>query len=132
MLQAFQQEHLRHSLYSSKGTTSTVGKDLRFSVEVINGDLTQEQTDAIMNINSTDMNTNNAGQLSQAIAKKSGLQVQQECSQLGKQSAGSAVMTSSGNLSVPHIIHIIPGSSDKHNLQQCLEEGLRVADADNL
>ena len=132
MLQAFQQEHLRHSSYSSKGTTSTVGKDLPFSVEVINGDLTQEKTDAIMNINSTDMNMNNAGQLSQAITNKSGPQVQQECSQLGKQSAGSAVMTSGGNLNVPHIIHIIPGSSDKQHLQQCLEEGLRVADANNL
>ena len=132
MLQAFQQEHQRHSSYSSKGTTSIVGKDLRFSVEVINGDLTQEATDAIMNINGTDMNMNNAGQLSQAIAQKSGLQVQQECSQLGKQSAGSAVMTSGGNLIVPHIIHIIPGSSDKQHLQQCLEEGLRVADANNL
>ena len=132
MLQAFQQEHQRHSSYSSKGTTSTVGKDLRFSVEVMNGDLTQETTDAIMNINSTDMNMNNAGELSKAIANKSGPQVQQECSQLGKQSVGSAVMTSGGNLNVPHIIHIISGSSDKQHLQQCLEEGLRAADANNL
>ena len=132
MLQSFQQEHQKHSSYSSKGTTSTIVKDRRFSVEVINGDLTQEKTDAIMNINSTDMNMNNAGELSKAIANKSGPQVQQECSQLGKQSAGSAVMTSGGNLNVPHIIHIIPGSSDKQHLQQCLEEGLRVADANNL
>ena len=132
MLQVFQQEHQRHSSYSSGGTTSPIGKDLRFNVEVVNGDLTQEQTDAIMNINSTDMNMNNAGELSKAIANKSGPQVQQECSQLGKQSAGSAVMTSGGNLNVPHIIHIVPGSSDKQHLQQCLEEGLRVADTNNL
>ena len=133
MLQVFQQEHQRHSSYSSGGTTSPVGKDLRFNVEVVNGDLTQEQTDAIMNINSTDMNMNNAGELSKAIAKESGPQVQQECSQLGKQSAGSAVMTSAGNLNnIRHIIHIVPGSSDKQHLQQCLEEGLRVADTNNL
>ena len=132
MLQAFQQEHLRHSSYSSGGTPSHIGIDLRFSVEVINGDLTQEKTDAIMNINSTDLNMNNAGTLSKAIAKMSGPQVQQECSQLGQQSAGSAVMTSGGNLNVRHIIHIIPGSSDKQHLQLCLEEGLRVADAHNL
>jgi len=69
MLQSFQQEHHRHSSYSSKGTTSPIGKDRRFSVEVINGDLTQEKTDAIMNINSTDMNMNNAGDLSKAIAR---------------------------------------------------------------
>ena len=133
MLQVFQQEHQRHSSYSSGGTTSPVGKDLRFNVEVVNGDLTQEQTDAIMNINSTDMNMNDAGELSKAIAKESGPQVQQECSQLGKQSAGSAVMTSAGNLNnIRHIIHIVPGSSDKQHLQQCLEEGLRVADTNNL
>ena len=132
MLQAFQQEHLRRSSHSSKGTTSPIGKDRRFSVEVINGDLTQETTDAIMNINSTDMKMNNAGDLSKAIARASGEQVQQECDQLGKQSAGSAVMTSGGNLNVPRIIHIIPGSSDKQHLQQCLEEGLRVADTNNV
>jgi len=132
MLQSFQQEHQRHSSYSSKGKTSPIGKDGRLSVEVINGDITQEKTDAIININSTDMNMNNAGELSKVIANKSGPQVQQECSQLGKQSAGSAVITGGGNLQVSHIIHIIPGSSDKQHLQQCLEKGLRLADTNNL
>ena len=132
MLLAFQQELLRRSSPSSKATASPIGKDRCFSVEVIKGDLTQEMTDAIMIINSTDMNMNNAGELSKAIGRASGQQVQQECDQLGKQSAGSAVMTSGGNLNVPHIIHIIPGSLDKQHLQQCLEEGLRVADANNL
>ena len=102
------------------------------TVQVVNGDLTQENsTDAIVNILSTDMNMNNAGDLSKAIARQSGPQVQQECNQLGKQPPGTAIMTSGGNLQVPHIIHIIPGSSDKQHLQQCLEEGLRVADANN-
>ena len=102
------------------------------TVELVNGDLTQENsTDAIVNILSTDMNMNNAGDLSKAIARQSGPLVQQECNQLGKQPPGTAVMTSGGNLQVPHIIHIIPGSSDKQHLQQCLEEGLRAADANN-
>ena len=102
------------------------------TVEVVNGDLTQENsTDAIVNILSTDMNMNNAGDLSKAIARQSGPLVQQECNKLGKQPPGTAIMTSGGNLQVPHIIHIIPGSSDKQHLQQCLEEGLRVADANN-
>ena len=102
------------------------------TVQVVNGDLTQENsTDAIVNILSMDMNMNNAGDLSKAIARQSGPLVQQECNQLGKQPPGTAVMTSGGNLQVPHIIHIIPGSSDKQHLQQCLEEGLRAADANN-
>ena len=132
MLSAFQQEHQRHSFSPQVGVAQRITLTSPFSIEVINGDLTQENsTDAIMNINSTDMNMNNAGDLSKAIARQSGPLVQQECNQLGKQPPGTAIMTSGGNLQVPHIIHIIPGSSDKQHLQQCLEEGLRVADGNN-
>ena len=132
MLSAFQQEHQRHSFSPQVGVAQRMTLTSPFSIEVINGDLTQENsTDAIMNIISTDMNMNNAGDLSKAIARQSGPLVQQECNQLGKQPPGTAKMTSGGNLRVPHIIHIIPGSSDKQHLQQCLEEGLRVADANN-
>ena len=132
MLSAFQQEHQRHSFSPQVGVAQRITLTSPFSIEVINGDLTQENsTDAIMNINSTDMNMNNAGDLSKAIARQSGPLVQQECNQLGKQLPGTAIITSGGNLQVPHIIHIIPGSSDKQHLQQCLEEGLRVADANN-
>ena len=122
-----QPKHIGHSAITTFTFTSPL------NVEVVNGDLTRENsTDAIMNIISTDMKMNNAGDLSKAIARQSGPLVQQECNQLGKQPPGTAKMTSGGNLRVPHIIHIIPGSSDKHHLQQCLEEGLRVADANNL
>ena len=132
MLSAFQQEHQRHSFSPQVGVAQRINFASPFSIEVINGDLTQENsTDAIMNINSADMNMNNAGDLSKAIARQSGPLVQQECNQLGKQPPGTAIMTSGGTLQVSHIIHIIPGSSDKQHLQQCLEEGLRVADANN-
>ena len=104
-----------------------------FSIEVINGDLTKENSsNAIMNINSTNMEMKNAGELSAAIANACGPLVQQECNQLGKQSPGSAAITGGGNLEVPYIIHIIPGSSDKQHLQQCLEKGLWLADANSL
>ena len=121
-----QPQHIGHSAITTFTFTSPL------NVEVVNGDLTRENsTDAIMNIISTDMKMDNAGDLSKAIARQSGPLVQQECNQLGKQPPGTAIMTSGGNLQVPHIIHIIPGSSDKQHLQQCLEEGLRVADANN-
>ena len=121
-----QPKHIGHSAITTFTFTSPL------NVEVVNGDLTRENsTDAIMNIISTDMKMDNAGDLSKAIARQSGPLVQQECNQLGKQPPGTAIMTSGGSLQVPHIIHIIPGSSDKQHLQQCLEEGLRVADANN-
>ena len=135
MLQEFHKECQRYWDYSGKGHAETrrIGLHRRFSVKVINGDLTKENSvDAIMNINSTDMNMNNAGVLSKVVAKESGPQVLEECKKLGKQSPGSAVMTSGGNLKVSHIIHILPGSSDKQHLQQCLQEGLRTADANSL
>ena len=121
-----QPKHIGHSAITTFTFTSPL------NVEVVNGDLTRENsTDAIMNIISTDIKMDNAGDLSKAIARQSGPLVQQECNQLGKQPPGTAIMTSGGSLQVPHIIHIIPGSSDKQHLQQCLEEGLRVADANN-
>ena len=115
-----------------QSVSSAFDKGFCFDVEVINGDLTKESTDAIMNINSTYMNIANAGELSNATANQSGPEVQQECSQLGRQAACSAVMTCVASLNVPHTIHIIPRSSDKQHLQQCVEAGLRLADTNNL
>ena len=110
MLQVFQQEQQRHLSLPNQGIArprATVYSGL--SIEVINGDLTQETNDAIINIISIDMDMNKAGELSKAILRVSGQQIQQELSQLGKQAAGTAVMTSGGNLQVPRVIHIIPG-----------------------
>ena len=100
----------KHSLSSEHGLVGLNNSEHAGpSIEVIKADLTQEKTDAILNINSTDMNMNNAGELSKAILKRGGPQIQQECSQLGNQIAGSAVMTNGGNLAAPKVIHIISG-----------------------
>ena len=120
MLQAFQQEQQRHPLYSNQGHVfkpmarqglvyPAASRQRGLNIKVVSGDLTKEDTDAIMNINSTDMNMSNAGDLSKAILAAGGTQIQQECSQCGTQTAGTAVMTGSGNLAVRHIIHIVPG-----------------------
>ena len=92
-------------------TNQTQANETDFSIEVVNGDLIQETTDAIMNTINSDMNMSNAGALSKAILSVCGPQIQQELSQLGKQTTGTthAVMTNGGNLGVRHVIHIIPG-----------------------
>ena len=110
MLQVFQQEQQRHLSLPNQGAArprTNIYSGL--SIEVINGDLTQETNDAIINIISIDMDMNKAGELSKAILRAGGQQIQQELSQLGKQTAGTAVMTSGGSLPVPRVIHIIPG-----------------------
>ncbi|XP_078381956.1 protein mono-ADP-ribosyltransferase PARP15-like [Oculina patagonica] len=101
----------------------------RKTVEVVQGDLTQETTDAIVNIIGTDMNICGAGELGKAVAKASGAQVEDECSKLGQQSPGSAVLTSGGNLAVPNIIHMVVNSSTVQHLQLCVEKCLQLADA---
>ena len=78
------------------------------------------------------MNINGAGELCKAVAKASGPQVENECRNLGQQSAGSAVMTSGGNMAVPNIIHMVVGSSGKQHLQLCVEKCVQLADAKGL
>ena len=99
------------------------------SVDVLQGNLCQETTDVIVNIIGKDMNMDSAGALSKAVKKAAGQVVQDECYQLGHQTDGSVVVTSSGNLKARYIIHLIPDSSDEDHLQQCLERCLDEAEA---
>jgi len=99
---------------------------------IVLGDLTQETSDAIVNIIGANMVMTGAGELGKAIAKASGTQVENECRNLGQQPAGSAVMTSGGNLAAPFIVHMVVNSSDKQHLQLCVENGLRLADTKGL
>ena len=119
---------LRNPTSTALNTDRTGGME----VEVIQGDITQETTEAIVNVIGSDMDMYNFGQLSKIIAVNSGLQVQQECRQMGRKSPGSAVITSGGCLAVKKIIHIVTGSSDKAHLQRCLEKGLRLADTNGI
>ena len=99
---------------------------------MVPGDLTQQASDAIVNIIGTDMNMNGAGALGKAVAKASGTQVETECKNLGQQPAGSAVITTGGNLVAPFIIHMVVGSTDKQHLQLCVEKCIQLADAKGL
>ena len=130
LIGAFKQEAMK--LQNPTNTAPNSDETGGIEVEVIQGNITQERTEAIMNVIGSDMDMCNFGQLSKIIAENSGLQVQQECRQMGTQNPGSAVMTSGGSLAVKHIIHIVTGSSDKTHLQRCLEEGLRVADTNGI
>lgn len=120
---------LRNPTSTARNTDRTPGG---MEVEVIQGDITQETTEAIVNVIGSDMDMYNFGQLSKIIAVNSGLQVQQECRQMGRKSPGSAVITSGGCLAVKKIIHLVTGSSDKAHLQRCLEKGLRLADTNGI
>ena len=99
------------------------------NVEVVHGDLTNEESDAIVNIINSDMDMENAGEVSKAIASVCGESLKKKCKQQGTQQAGSVVITSGGKLKARHIIHIIPASSEPRHLQMCLEKCLEHADS---
>ena len=131
MIKAFLREKKIQPIHISRPplVTAPTEESTRVGIEIISGDLTRENTDAIVNIINTDMTMSNARELSKAIASAGGQQVEDECKRLGPQRGGSAVVTNGGDLKARYIIHLIPISSDKQHLQKCLEEGLRLADA---
>ena len=106
------------------------------TVEVVQGDLTQESTDAIVNIIGPKLNMYEAGTLSQAVAKVSGIRLEDECAiqgiTPGQHLAGTAIMTTGGNLPAQYIIHMVVGSSDRQHLQLCVEECVQLAETERL
>ena len=132
MAQAFTQEQQKGTGVFAVQSPSTGAQGQAINIQVFHGDISQEQTDAIVNLNSLDMNMHNAGALSKAVAKASGTAVESECRNMGQQVAGAAVMTRGGNMTVSHIIHSTPGSANKQHLQQCVERCLKMADASGL
>ena len=133
MVQAFRSvsfcEQQKSSLPPMPSLTTRSLFESPIKVDVVNGNLTQENSDAIVNVVGTDLNMKNFGQLSNTIAQTCGPQVQQELNRKGTQAPGSAVMTSGGTLIAKHIIHIVAATADEQHLQSCLEKGLRLADA---
>ncbi|XP_031550400.1 uncharacterized protein LOC116287844, partial [Actinia tenebrosa] len=147
LVKAFEQEFTRafdqfHSRETSGGGIFSPLKNIlrkfklyrssgQVSVQVVQGDLINEKTDAIVNINAADMNMHKAGALSKAVAAAAGPAVQTECTKLGQQTAGSAVTTGSGKLKAKHIIHMIPGNASVEQIQKCIENCLQTADNSN-
>ncbi|XP_041056899.1 protein mono-ADP-ribosyltransferase PARP14-like isoform X2 [Carcharodon carcharias] len=76
----------------------------KVKVIALQGDITAEQTDAIVNCSNVKLNRNKG--VSGAILKAAGQSVVDECSQLGVQSNDSVTSTAAGNLQVKYILHL--------------------------
>lgn len=102
------------------------GKIKRGPVELIQGDITAMDTDAIVNPSNTSLILG-AG-VSGAIASKGGSSIQQEMSRIGHCPVGGAVVTGPGNLKARYVIHAVGPRMGEGNE----DEKLRSATVESL
>ena len=104
--------------------------------EVIQGDITLLDTDAIVNPANTFMM--HTGGLAAAIVKRGGMIVQQESKKMGNVPTGSAVITTGGKMKTKHVIHAVgprykdgkQGEAEK--LASAVTSSLKVAEGKKL
>src|SRR5258707_13457900 len=79
------------------------GKDIASRVVIQQGDLTEMETDAIVNAANNDL-VLGAG-VAGAIRRKGGEEIQRECEAIGSIPVGYAAITSGGKLNARFVIH---------------------------
>ena len=105
-------------------------------IEIIKGDITLLDIDAIVNPANTFLMHN--GGLAAAIVKRGGRIIQEESKKIGNVPTGGAVITTGGNLKAKHVIHAVgpkykdgkSGEADK--LKMAVENALVVAEKKKL
>ncbi|MHA1651685.1 MAG: macro domain-containing protein [Candidatus Helarchaeota archaeon] len=103
-------------------------------VELIEGDLTEQATDAIVNAANAQLIL--GGGVAGAIRKKGGPKIQEECNKIGGTFVGGAVITTGGNLKAKYVIHAVgprmgEGNEDE-KLKNATLNSLKVADENKL
>ena len=103
-------------------------------LELLDGDLTEMDTDAIVNAANAQLIL--GGGVAGAINRKGGHKVQEECDKIGGTFVGGAVITTGGNLKAKHVIHAVGprmGEGDEdQKLNNATLNSLKVADKNNL
>src|SRR5258708_32135219 len=93
------------------------------------GDLTEMETDAIVNAANNDLIL--GGGVAGAIRRKGGDAIRRECNEIGSIPVGYAAITSGGNLKAKHVIHAasmqLGGATTAQSLQHSTAHALRIA-----
>ena len=106
----------------------------RTVLELIQGDITEQTTDAIVNAANTALQM--GGGVAGAIKRRGGPKIQEECNRVGGTHVGGAVITTGGNLAAKYVIHAVgPIHGDDHEdakLKDATLNSLILADKHNL
>jgi O-acetyl-ADP-ribose deacetylase (regulator of RNase III) len=106
----------------------------RSILELVRGDITEMETDAIVNAANAQLVL--GGGVAGAIRKKGGAAIQEECNRIGGTHVGGAVITTGGNLKAKHVIHAVgprmrEGDEDR-KLRDATLNSLKTADQHHL
>ena len=104
------------------------------SLELVQGDITDMDCDAIVNAADTDLVL--GGGVAGAIRRKGGPAIQEECSKIGRIKVGETVITTGGNLKAKYVIHAVgprfgEGDEDR-KLASATLNSLKLADRHGL
>lgn len=99
------------------------------TIEVLQGDLTQEDVDAIVNAANNDLEL--GGGVAGAIARAGGPQIQAECRAIGPIAVGDAAITGGGRLTARFVIHAasmrLGGRTSAESLRGSTRRSLEIA-----
>lgn len=103
-------------------------------IELIQGDITEMDTDAIVNAANAQLQL--GGGVAGAIRRKGGPSIQKECNKHGPIHVGEAAITGAGDLKARHVIHAAGprmGEGDEDNkLRNATLNSLKLADENGL
>jgi O-acetyl-ADP-ribose deacetylase (regulator of RNase III) len=106
-----------------------MNKALSEKIVIQQGDLTDMDTDAIVNAANNDLHLG-AG-VAGAIRRKGGEEIQRECDAIGSIPVGYAAITGGGKLKARHVIHAasmqLGGRTSAANLRTSVAHSLRIA-----
>jgi O-acetyl-ADP-ribose deacetylase (regulator of RNase III) len=112
----------------------TMSKNWRDKIDLRQGDLTEADTDAIVNAANNDLML--GGGVAGAIRVKGGPAIQQECDKIGTIPLGEAATTGAGLLRARHVIHAasmrLGESTSEANLRAATRNSLLRASENNL
>jgi O-acetyl-ADP-ribose deacetylase (regulator of RNase III) len=98
-------------------------------IEILQGDLTDMDVDAIVNAANNDLQL--GGGVAGAIRRKGGDAIQRECNDIGTIPVGGAAITTGGKLKARHVIHAasmqLGGATSAPALRRSTAHSLRIA-----